>query len=165
VEEPLAFVEGREYVPDTSASLKSRKDITEGYTYAFKHDKIKRLLDEITPALREWAESMTSPGVQRAEVREQLWDVDRWRAYERMTEFEKAYPTLCGDLVRNFYEKGELHPKTRRFTKNDVKSWKRIWSAQNSIWLRPSCSERSRSPLCSTSTAQAARIWISRTSR
>ncbi len=120
VEETLAFVEGREYVPDASASLKTRKDITEGYTYTFKHDKIKRLLDEITPALREWAESMTSPGVQRAEVREQLWDVDRWRAYDRMTEFEKAYPELCGDLVRNFYEKGELHPKTRRFTKNDV---------------------------------------------
>lgn len=120
VDETVAFVEGREYVADASVNKKIRKDITQGYTYAFKHDKIKRLLEQITPKLSEWAQGMTSPGVQRAEVREQLWDVDRWRAYEKMTEFEKEYPKLCCDMVRNFYEKGELHPKTRRFTKNDV---------------------------------------------
>lgn len=120
IEETLAFVEGRPYFKDTKPPAKNRRDITEGHDYTFHHERIRALLEQIVDMTLTWAQDKTSPGVRRAQVREQMWDVEEWRAYEKMTAFEKEYAQLCGEMVRNFYEKGELHPKTRRFTKSDV---------------------------------------------
>lgn len=120
IEETLAFVEGRPYQDEAKAALKTRRDITKGHTYQYSHSGIESLLDQIADMTLAWAKGKTSPGIRRAEVRDELWDVKAWRAYEKMTAFEKEYPSLCGEMVRNFYERGELHPKTRRFTRSDV---------------------------------------------
>lgn len=121
VEETLAFVEGREFLKSAKTAKKTLRDITQGYDYAYRNARIGELLEKIAPQILDYASVRTSPGAERAHLRDQLWDVEKWRAYEKMTEFEKAYPALCGDMVRNFYEKGELHPKTRRFNAEDVK--------------------------------------------
>jgi len=67
-----------------------------------------------------WAQGKSSPGVRRAEIRDELWDVHRWRDYEPMTVFEREYVKHSDEMVRNFYENGVLHPKTRRFSKEEV---------------------------------------------
>lgn len=120
VEEAVAFVEGREYITTGQQNLKQKRKFTSGYSYSFRNQGIKEKLDVIIEMILAWAQKKTSPGVQRAKIREELWDVGRWRNYERMTEFEKEYVKHCGELVRNYYEKGVLHPKTRRFTKEEV---------------------------------------------
>ncbi|MFZ5642444.1 MAG: cobalamin B12-binding domain-containing protein [Bacillota bacterium] len=120
VEEAIAFVEGREYLPSVARENKPKRDITSGYTYAYRNGAISGLLTQITDMIMSWAANKTSPGVLRAQVREELWDIDRWRGYEKMTEFLEEYPKLCGDLPRNFYEKGIMHPKTRRFVRDEV---------------------------------------------
>lgn len=120
VEEAIAFVEGREYITTGKQNIKQKRDFTSGYGYSFRHQGIKEKLDVITDTIIDWAQKKTSPGVQRAKIREELWDVKSWRNYEPMTEFEGEYVKHCGELVRNYYEKGVLHPKTRRFTKEEV---------------------------------------------
>lgn len=120
VEEAIAFVEGREFVASAKQNLKQRRNFTLDYNYNFRHQGIKEKLNVITEMILSWAENKTSPGVRRAEIREGLWDVQRWRNYEKMTEFEQEYVQHCGELVRNYYEKGILYPKTRRFTKEEV---------------------------------------------
>jgi methylmalonyl-CoA mutase cobalamin-binding domain/chain len=119
-EEALAFVEGREYMPESRKENKEKKDITRGYSYRYGNEAIKKLLAQITDMILTWSAGKTSPGVLRAQVREELWDIDRWRSYEKMTEFLEAYPPLCGDLPRNFYHRGIMHPKTRRFVREEV---------------------------------------------
>lgn len=120
VEEAIAFVEGREYLPSQSKKNKNKKDLIAGYSYVYRNDVIAGLLSRITDGILAWVENKTSPGVQRARVREELWDIDRWRGYEKMTEFFGEYPGLCGEVPRNFYLKGIMHPKTRRFVREEV---------------------------------------------
>lgn len=120
VEEAVAFVEGRERVETSLRVGKIKRDITEGRTYTYHHAGIKEKLDVITDMILAWAEHKTSPGVKRSDIREELWDVKRWRNYEPVTEFFKEYPDECGDLPKNFYEKGIFHPKTRRFTREEA---------------------------------------------
>jgi len=122
VEEALAFVEGREYLPGRGKESKEKQDLTRGYSYAYRNSRIAGLLSVITDGILDWAANKTSPGVLRAQVREDLWDVDRWRNYEKMSEFLAEYPGLCGEVPQNFYLKGVMHPKTRRFTREEVEA-------------------------------------------
>ena len=41
IEEAIAFVEGREYLPDQKRSLKVKRDITSKYDYKYKNNRIK----------------------------------------------------------------------------------------------------------------------------
>ncbi|ODA39692.1 cobalamin-dependent protein [Desulfosporosinus sp. BG] len=122
VEEALAFVERRKYVEGSQKVVKNKKDLAEGYSYSFRHAGIQAKLNLIVDMILNWAANKTSPGVQRAAIREELWDVQRWRNYESMTDFYNEYKQYCDDLGKNYYEKGILHPKTRRFTKEEINS-------------------------------------------
>ncbi len=120
VEEVVCFVERREYVPDPTRTRKEKADMTAGYDYRYRHPGIAGKLETISAMIVDWAKVRTSPGVERARLRDELWDVARWRAREGNGELYEHYPALCGDVPRRFYETGELHPKTRRFTKEEV---------------------------------------------
>ncbi len=122
IEEAVAFVENREYVEGAQKVVKNKQDLTEGYSYAYRHLGIKTKLDLIVEMILNWAVNKTSPGVRRAAVREELWDIKRWRNYESMTDFYNEYMLYCDDLAKNYFEKGILHPKTRRFTKEEMNS-------------------------------------------
>lgn len=122
VEEAVAFVERREYVEGVQKVVKNKKEIAEGYSYSYRHEGIQAKLNLIVDMILNWANNKTSPGVQRAAIREELWDVKRWRNYESMADFYSEYKLYCDDLGKNYYEKGILHPKTRRFTKEEITS-------------------------------------------
>lgn len=120
VEEAVAFVEGREYKPEWQQVKKTKRNLTESYSYAYRHQAIHKKLGIISDRILNWAKDKTSPGVRRAALRHELWDFHHWHSYEPMTDFLKEYPEHCGDLARDFYRKGIFHPKTRRFTREEV---------------------------------------------
>jgi methylmalonyl-CoA mutase cobalamin-binding domain/chain len=120
VEEVVCFVEGREYSPDPTRSLKIKPDMTQGYDYRYFHTGIEEKLSKISEMIMDWAKSKTSPGVERAKLRDELWDVTKWRNREGNGDLYKHYPDLCDEVPRKFYQSGELHPKTRRFSKEEV---------------------------------------------
>jgi methylmalonyl-CoA mutase cobalamin-binding domain/chain len=120
LEEVICFIEGREYRPDPTRSSKTKPDMTTGYDYRYRHAGIAAKLATITDLILGWVKDKTSPGVTRAELRHGIWDVDRWRARLGDGDFYKYYPALCGDIPQKLYNSGELHPKTRRFTKLEV---------------------------------------------
>ena len=122
IEEAVAFVENREYVEGAQKVIKNKQDLSAGYSYAYSHSGIKTKLDLIVEMILNWAANKTSPGVQRAAIREELWDVKRWRNYESMTDFYNEYMQYCDGLAKDYFEKGILHPKTRRFTKEEMNS-------------------------------------------
>lgn len=125
VEEVVAFVEGREYLPDPTRSHKVKPDMTAGYDYRYRHAAIGAKLGRISELISDWVRDKTSPGVERARLRDELWDVSRWRRREGNGELYEHYPALCGDLPQKFYASGELHPKTRRFTREEVEGLER----------------------------------------
>ncbi len=120
VEEVRCFVERRDYVPDPTRSNKEKADMTAGYDYRYRHAGIAGKLAKISAMIEDWARVRTSPGVERARLRDELWDAERWRAREGDGTLYEHYPALCGEVPQRYYATGELHPKTRRFTKEEV---------------------------------------------
>lgn len=70
VEEAVAFVEGRNYVPTQEESTKKKGDLLRERTYNYRHEEIKSLLEEISEKTLEWYREIESPGIRRAELRE-----------------------------------------------------------------------------------------------
>lgn len=71
----VSFIEGKRTVIADSAmqAVKDKKpDILEGYSYTFKDKKIEKLLDQITTQILKWTEGKTSPGIERAKIREEM---------------------------------------------------------------------------------------------
>lgn len=125
VEQAVAFVEGRELSTEGVQVKKTKQDMTAGYSYQYRHSNIGSLLEGISKMILAWVENKTSPGVERAKVRDELWDINRWLNRQENKEFMAEYPKLCGEIPRKYYETGELHPKTRRFTPEEVKGLER----------------------------------------
>jgi len=122
IEEALAFVEEREYNPDENRVKKQLADLTRGYTYAFKNPKIGGLLDQITEQIITWCSDKSSPGVQRAKLRDEYWEVDSWLKGVGNKDFYQKYPMLCDDVAAAYYREGKIHPKTRKLTPEEAQA-------------------------------------------
>ena len=120
IEEAIAFVEGREYLPDQKRSLKVKRDITSKYDYKYKNNRIKKLLDEITDQILDWTADKTSPGVKRAHIREEIF---KSKNDKDKAELKKQYAALCDSSVKNHYLKGDLHNKTRLLTFEEIRAF------------------------------------------
>jgi len=117
-EELLAFIEEREYVPAIHQSGKEKKDITWGYTYRYKHDKIQEYLDQVANLILKWAENKTSPGVLRAKAREEMLISEG----ESNKHLLPRYLKYCDSLVRDFYTAGKIPDKCRPLTDAEIAS-------------------------------------------
>lgn len=122
IEEALAFVEERDYNPDESRVKKSLIDITKGYNYNFKNKKIGSLLDQISEQIINWCADKSSPGVKRAQLRDEYWNRDSWLKGSGNKEFYQKYPTYCDDIAAVYYREGKIHPKTRKLTPEEAQA-------------------------------------------
>ncbi|QGG47267.1 cobalamin B12-binding domain-containing protein [Heliorestis convoluta] len=120
VEEVVAYVEGRPYLPDQNKVKKERADLTANYTYEFRHAGIGRLLDQITDGILEWVQGKTSPAIKRGRLRDSAWDLEEWRQGKINKEFTEAYAALCDPVAEAYYRSGEVHPKTRKLRPEEI---------------------------------------------
>lgn len=119
VEEALAFVEGREYVPDEKKGKKVKKDITRGYDYSFKNRSIEKLLDKIVDGIIDYVSDKTTTAIQRAELRRQILKTYNESEKHRL---RMEYAKLCDEIVRDFYEAGKYREKTRPLLPDELKA-------------------------------------------
>lgn len=118
VEEAVAFVEGRRYTADGQAAEKSRYDLTAGCRYTFQHAAIHRLLDQIADQIICWTKGKSSPGIERALLRQAILRDEQ--AGRSVSALKQDYSRLCDGVVRNFYDNGVLHPLTRRLEQSEL---------------------------------------------
>ncbi|HPB30100.1 MAG TPA: cobalamin B12-binding domain-containing protein [Candidatus Sumerlaeota bacterium] len=116
-EQALAWIEGREYLAEKAAVREKRHDVTATFSYLFRHQQIKELLNEVCDQILDWASSRTSPGVQRAMIREEMLKA---QSEAERVRLEQDYVKLCGDQIAAFYTKGEFIPGTRRLTQDEI---------------------------------------------
>ncbi|MDK2835382.1 MAG: hypothetical protein PWP21_159 [Thermosediminibacterales bacterium] len=119
VEEAVAFVEDREYIPLKERNKKQKKDMTSGYDYRFKNTAIKEKLEKIAEIILDWAVGKTSYGIKRAYLRERM--LETANEIEKK-ELQKEYMAYCDDVVKAYYAEGRIHSKTRRLTKQELLS-------------------------------------------
>ncbi|MCR4441013.1 MAG: cobalamin-dependent protein [Peptococcaceae bacterium] len=116
-EEVIAFLEGREYVPELGGASKQKADLTAGFGYGYRNRRIEELLDKIVDSIIGWSHGKTSPGVKRAQLKEELLSLPDGRDKAPLL---KQYLQWCDHKIRQAYEQKELPPKTRRLTGEEV---------------------------------------------
>lgn len=129
VEEAVAFVEGREYIPQEAKSKKIKKDMTDGYDYTFRNKSIEKLLDAIVDGILDYVSDKTTCAIRRAEIRRQILET----SYEsEKQKLRMEYSKLCDEVVRDFYETGKYREKTRPLSKEEVESLEKYVKEVNS---------------------------------
>ncbi len=118
-EEALAYIEGREYVPDKSAIRTTKYDITATYSYLFRYKQIEDLLGEICDEIIDWASKRTSPGIQRALIKEQMLKTESDTEHHRLLA---DYVKLCDEQIAAFYKERKFIPGTRELSPDEVKT-------------------------------------------
>lgn len=116
-DEVLAFLEDKEYHAEAGGVAKQKKDITQGFTYEYRHQQIGRLLEQIVDDILKWSQGKSSPAVKRAAVREQMLAVpvggDR-------SELLEQYLKWCDQKIKDTYVKGVMPPKTRQLSAEEL---------------------------------------------
>lgn len=115
--EVLAFLEDREYEPELSGLRKTKSDFTQGFSYSYQNVKIGQLLDKIIDNILTWSKGKSSPGINRATIREKLLAIP---AGEDRAELVQEYLKWCDPKIVDYYEKGIMPPKTRRLSDNEM---------------------------------------------
>lgn len=128
VDEAVAFVEGREYVPAENRSKKNKKDITEGYDYLFHNKKIEKLLDSIVDGILDYVSDKTTTAIQRAQIRRQILESNSESEKQKL---RRDYSKLCDDVIKSFYESGKYREKTRPMTNDEVDALNQYVDAVN----------------------------------
>ncbi|MFA6542739.1 MAG: cobalamin-dependent protein, partial [Bacteroidota bacterium] len=72
IESILAYIEGRAIGQSGTADVKIKKNIPSGHSYTFFNTEIETLLELIVRKTLLWSEGKTSPGIRRAQLREEL---------------------------------------------------------------------------------------------
>ncbi|MBN1900191.1 cobalamin B12-binding domain-containing protein [Candidatus Sumerlaeota bacterium] len=118
-EQALAYVEGRKYIPEKTAFRKDKYDVTSIYSYLFRHKQIEELLNEIGDEILDWASPRTSPGVERALIREQMLETNSEKEKESLL---KKYISLCDDDIAAFYAEGKFIQGTRKLAPDELRA-------------------------------------------
>lgn len=115
-EAAVAYVEGREVRLKGGSRPDSKANLVEGFSYKFKDEEIGALCVEIARGLIDWARSRTSPGIERAYLREEIEKEKASGNEKRVLELRRKYMMLTDGDVRKWYETGEPVPHTRPLT-------------------------------------------------
>ncbi|MGE5542147.1 MAG: cobalamin B12-binding domain-containing protein [Bacillota bacterium] len=115
VEEVVAYVEGRPYEVTGVAAARVKPSLTAGYSYRCRDAQIGRLLDSISSETVAWAESVTSPGKERARARRRMFEAKRAGDEAGLKGLVAEYVQMCDPIVAASYE-GRPVSKTRPVT-------------------------------------------------
>lgn len=118
IEEAVAFVEGKEYVPPRAGANRNKLDIVGDSPYQWNNSSIKGMLDEITEQIISWAKDRTSPGIERARLREEIIKLEDMG--KDATSLKQEYAKLCDEVIADSYLKGNIHPQTRRLEQSEL---------------------------------------------
>ncbi len=122
VEEAIAFVENRDFIPEDTRGKRQKKNLTEGYDYSFKNKRIEKLLDMVVDGILDYCKGRTTAAIQRAELRENILNS---QSESERQGLKIEYSKLCDDIVKGFYESKKYREKTRPLTDEEVNALKK----------------------------------------
>lgn len=93
IDEVIAYIEGREYKSGGGGLNRTKKDITQGYDYAFHDSEINSLLEIIAEKSIQFAQGKSSNGIKRAKLRGLIAKNDD-------EKLKKEYLSLCDNEIR-----------------------------------------------------------------
>jgi len=118
-EQALAYIEAREYIPKKGVFRTQKYNVTSIYSYLFRYKQIEDLLNEICDETLAWASKRTSPGIERALIKEQILYAESASERERL---EQDYIKLCDEDIAAFYKEGKYIAGTRSLRQDEIAS-------------------------------------------
>lgn len=119
MEEIVAYIEGREYTVTGKGLNRTKKDIASKYDYSFNNLEIESLLSSIADKLIKWAEGKTSPGVERAKLKEKIFNTESQKEKDLLLQ---EYYKLCDPEIINANTKGQFIKGVRRVTDKELEN-------------------------------------------
>ena len=121
IEEVLAYIEGREVSNASIGPKRSKRDIPAAHSYKFYNPEVERLLSGICDKLITWTSAKTSPGIERAKLREEiLASTDE----KKRAALEVRYLSLSDDAIRTSKTKNVLPKGVRRVSNTELDALK-----------------------------------------
>ncbi|KAB2923312.1 MAG: cobalamin B12-binding domain-containing protein [Bacteroidetes bacterium] len=117
LEEIFAYIEERPVTVAAGDTRGPKPSITAPYSYEFRHARIGALLETIADRTLAWAEHKSSPGVQRARLRERILAEPDGGGRARLTA---EYHTLCEPVIADGNRDGRFPKGVRRITDTEL---------------------------------------------
>ena len=136
IEEVLAYIEGREVGNASIGPKKMKRDIPASHSYKFYNSEVERLLSEICDKLIAWTSTKTSPGIERAKIREEMLTSDN---EAQRSALQDRYLALTDDSIRASTMKNTLPKGVRKVSTgelNDLNNFLRRSSPHNSTTIQ-----------------------------
>lgn len=96
MESILAYIEGTAAGGNDTAQQRKKPSLSAQHTYAFANKEIESLLERIAEKTIRWSEGKTSPGIQRAKLREDLLHSQDTSMKEQLSD---RYHSLCDSAI------------------------------------------------------------------
>lgn len=126
-EEIIAYIEDKEFQKGKEKLFRKKISIPSRYSYQYSNNKIRMLLNEITDEIIQWAQKKSSPGVERAKLREEMIDIYRdnniskEEKSSRIKVLKGKYILWCDDKIARFYQERILPAKVRLLSTEEIK--------------------------------------------
>lgn len=122
IEAAVAFVESKEYIPPRAGADRDKYNLVANSPYSWNNSSIKGILDEIAEQIIAWAGERTSPGIERALIREEI--IRQEDMGRDASSLKKEYARLSDEVIADSYLKGTIHPQTRRLEQSELDALK-----------------------------------------
>ncbi|HHV78155.1 MAG TPA: cobalamin B12-binding domain-containing protein [Firmicutes bacterium] len=119
-EEVVAYIEGRLEAEQHTKVLRQKPKIAEGFSYRFVNEEIGRLCSEIADEALAWASERTSPGIERSQIRREMFSLQRRGDSAGVEKLRREYAALCDSFIKPFYDLGQTVGKTRLLSESEL---------------------------------------------
>lgn len=136
----LAFIEGKpidEHQESTLQPVRKKAGLISDYSYKFNDPVIETLLDQITDQILIYVEGKTSPGIERAKIREEMiaegvssYNYHGSKSGKRQQLLDR-YVSLCDADIAAFYTRGEMPAGVRWLRTDELESIPELLDVKN----------------------------------
>ena len=119
IEDVVAYIEGRERESKGSTRVRTKPDITWGYSYNVHDPGVLSALDEIVDRLLRWSQGKSTPGIRRMHLRRKLMHASSAKETERL---EREYRALCDTVIVEARDAGVLPKGVRRINPQELEA-------------------------------------------
>jgi hypothetical protein len=119
VEDIVAFIEGKSARNHVAVVEKKKPDITAGYSYGVHDRRIESALDEIVEKLLRWSEGKSSPGVQRARLRQEMFSDASGSRKEALLD---EYLSLSDGVIVDAFRRNVMPKGVRNVSQGELQA-------------------------------------------
>ena len=125
-EEIIAYIENREFHREKKELWKKKISIPGSHTYQYSNNRIKDLLNEITDEIIQWSQNKSSPGIERAKIKEKMItlshddSLDHNSKMQKINKLRKKYLYYCDDKIIRYYQSDLLPDKVRKLSPDEI---------------------------------------------